>query len=59
MATTSSNSGIGFFGLLTVLFIGLKLAGIIHWTWLWVLSPIWISLIIGVIIISIIVLFDR
>ena len=59
MATTSSNSGIGFFGLLTVLFIGLKLAGIIHWTWLWVLSPIWISIIVGVIIVSIIVLFDR
>ncbi len=28
---------------LQVLFIGLKLAGIIDWTWLWVLSPLWIS----------------
>ena len=59
MATANSNNGSGFFGLLTVLFIGLKLAGIIHWTWLWVLSPIWISIIVGVIIVSIIVLFDR
>ena len=27
--------------LLAVLFIGLKLAEIIHWSWLWVLAPIW------------------
>ena len=33
--------GIGFFGMLTILFIGLKLGGIISWSWLWVLSPIW------------------
>lgn len=26
--------------LLTVLFVGLKLAGILAWGWLWVLSPI-------------------
>jgi hypothetical protein len=30
--------------LLTVLFIGLKLAGAISWSWLWVLSPTWIPL---------------
>lgn len=35
-------SGIGFGGLLTVLFIGLKLTGYIAWSWLWVLSPLWI-----------------
>ncbi|MFW6122494.1 MAG: hypothetical protein ACOC80_16560 [Petrotogales bacterium] len=27
---------------LTILFIGLKLTGHITWSWLWVLSPIWI-----------------
>ncbi|MCV0439847.1 MAG: hypothetical protein K5880_14605 [Hydrogenophaga sp.] len=36
--------GIGFGGLLAVLFIGLKLGGIIDWSWLWVLSPLWIPL---------------
>lgn len=41
-STTSSSSGIGLTGLLTVLFIGLKLTGYITWSWLWVLSPIWI-----------------
>jgi hypothetical protein len=41
--SSSSSSGIGFTGLLTILFIGLKLTGHITWSWLWVLSPIWIS----------------
>lgn len=40
---STASSGIGFTGLLTVLFIGLKLTGYITWSWLWVLSPIWIS----------------
>lgn len=39
-----ATGGIGFTGLLTILFIGLKLAHIINWSWWWVLSPIWISL---------------
>lgn len=41
--SSSSSSGIGFAGLLTVLFIGLKLTGYIDWSWWWVLSPLWIS----------------
>lgn len=28
--------------LLLVLFIGLKLGGVIAWSWFWVLSPLWI-----------------
>ena len=42
-SSSSSSSGIGFTGLLTVLFIGLKLTGYISWSWWWVLSPLWIS----------------
>ena len=42
MSTTrKSNGGIGFFGALAILFIGLKLADKIDWSWWWVLSPIW------------------
>lgn len=37
-----SVGGIGFFGLLAILFIGLKLTGYIGWSWWWVLSPIWL-----------------
>ena len=45
MSTESraSSGGIGFVGLLTVLFVALKLIGIISWSWWWVLAPIWIS----------------
>lgn len=39
---------IGFFGLLTILFVGLKLAGFIDWSWVWVLAPFWISILIAV-----------
>lgn len=34
--------GIGFFGLLAIAFIVLKLVGVINWPWIWVLGPIWI-----------------
>ena len=41
--TTVTVQGIGFSGLLTIVFIVLKLIGVINWSWIWVLSPIWIS----------------
>jgi hypothetical protein len=41
--SSSSSGGIGFCGLLTIVFIILKLIGKIDWSWWWVLSPIWIS----------------
>jgi hypothetical protein len=42
--TQVTYNGIGFPGLLTILFIGLKLTGQIDWDWIWVLSPLWIPL---------------
>ena len=42
--------GIGFTGVLTVAFIVLKLCGVIKWSWLWVLSPIWIYIVLWVLI---------
>lgn len=39
-----SNGGIGFCGLLTIVFIVLKLCKVISWSWLWVFSPIWLPL---------------
>lgn len=38
----STSKGVGFGGLLTIVFIVLKLLKIIEWSWVWVLSPIWI-----------------
>lgn len=40
-SVSARSGGIGFLGLLGILFIGLKLTGYINWSWLWVLSPIW------------------
>jgi FtsH-binding integral membrane protein len=43
-------NGISFLGLLTILFIGLKLTGYIEWSWFWVLSPMLIPLILVLLI---------
>lgn len=37
-------NGIGFFGLLAIVFITLKLTGYIAWSWWWVLAPLWIPI---------------
>lgn len=39
-SSSSSSAGIGFTGLLTIVFIVLKLTGYITWSWWWVLSPL-------------------
>jgi len=49
----SNSSGIGFTGLLTILFVAFKLLNIITWSWWWVLSPIWISICIFLVVIII------
>ena len=48
----SKSGGIGFCGLLTILFIGLKLTNNIDWSWLWVLSPLWIPISIIILLIA-------
>jgi len=55
-SSSSSSGGIGFTGLLTVLFIGLTLTGYINWPWIWVLSPIWISILLTLTILAIILI---
>ena len=55
MRHNDHHGGVGFIGLLTILFIGLKLTGHITWSWIWVLSPLWIG-IVAVSIISILIL---
>ena len=59
----SSAGGVGFSGLLTLVFIVLKLCHVIDWPWVMVLSPIWITLalilFILVVIITISVVSDK
>ena len=47
----NSKGGISFVGALTLIFIVLKLCKVIDWSWIWVLSPIWISFLLIIIII--------
>lgn len=52
---SSSNAGVGFCGLLALVFIVLKLTHVIDWSWLWVLAPIWIPAAIAAVILLVIV----
>lgn len=54
-----SYDGIGFAGALTLIFITLKLIGIINWSWVWVLAPAWISAIIITILAVIVLIAPR
>lgn len=53
-SSSSSSGGVGFVGLLQILFIGLKLTNHITWSWWWVLSPLWISFSIAIAILAIV-----
>jgi len=41
MSSSSSSSGIGVLGLLGLVFVTLKLCGVIDWSWWWVTVPFW------------------
>ena len=43
----SGGGGIGFVGLLTIVFITLKLTHVIAWSWWWVLSPLWLPTVVA------------
>ena len=61
MAKETRSGGIGFCGLLTLIFITLKLCNVITWSWWWVLAPLWMPLaiiIILLIILGIVALID-
>jgi len=55
--SSSASGGIGFVGLLTIVFVALKLMGIIAWSWFWVLSPIIFSTILTLFVLLIIGIF--
>lgn len=53
------NSGMGFISVLTLIFVVLKLTNNISWSWILVLSPIWISIILIILIFGIILVAGR
>lgn len=50
----SSGAGIGFTGLLQLVFITLKLCGVINWPWKYVLIPLWIDIAVVVVILLVV-----
>ena len=41
---------------LLLLFVALKLLGVIDWSWFWVLSPLWISIALAILIIGVVLI---
>lgn len=57
---TAGTGGIGVIDVLQIVFIILKLCHVINWSWIWVLSPLWISTIILILfVIIIIIIYSR
>lgn len=50
MKNNNSNTGLGFSTTLTLIFVVLKLCKVINWSWIWVLSPLWIGTILVILI---------
>lgn len=50
----NNSGGIGFCGLLTIVFIALKLTDTIDWSWIWVLSPLWLPVVLVVALFAIV-----
>jgi hypothetical protein len=47
---SAKSSSIGLPGVLTIVFIVLKLTGSIDWSWWWVVAPLWLPITVGVVI---------
>ncbi len=55
--SSSSSGGVGFGGLLFLVFLVLKLTGVIAWSWWWVTAPLWAPLVLALVMLLISVLF--
>jgi fatty acid desaturase len=59
MKNSKRSGGLGFCGTLTIVFIVLKLVNVINWSWLWVLSPLWIDIVLTIILLLILELISN
>lgn len=53
------SKGVGLVSILVTLFILLKLSKVISWAWLWVFSPIWITMLIAIVVFGSILVAGR
>ena len=56
--SNSKSVGPGFCDVLLIVFIVLKLIGVINWSWGWVLAPLWIPVLLVVIGFLVSLIFD-
>ncbi len=56
-SNNSSSIGIGLTGATFILFLGLKLANIIEWSWWWVFAPLWIPVTLVIVVSFLLLIF--
>lgn len=56
MNKKETTGGLSFLSVLTLIFITLKLTKVVTWSWAWVLSPIWLPIMIIAVVITIMML---
>lgn len=56
--SSAASSAIGLPTLLTVAFVVLKLCHVIDWSWWWVLSPIWIEIVLALIFLIVVIVVE-
>jgi hypothetical protein len=56
-SASASAGGVGFFGLLFIALLVLKLTHVINWSWWWITAPLWGGIALGVGIVVIWLLF--
>lgn len=59
MSDNNQSGGIGICTLLTVLFVGLKLTDNIDWSWIWILSPMWLPAAVLLVIILVVMSLSK
>lgn len=59
MMENKGTGGVGFFGLLTIVFIVLKLTGVISWSWFWVLPPTLAAFVLFCVLVAVYIFIER
>ena len=57
--SAGATASIGIADIFLVVFVVLKLVGVINWSWWWVLSPFWIAVAIYAIVVAVIVILYK
>ncbi len=59
MDKKAKRGGLGVVSILTLMLTVLKLTGLIDWSWIWVLSPVWIAGLFAIVVFAIILIAGK